>query len=332
LLERQLIGKSRLKADFEEMGVVKGDHVAVALSLKSIGFVENGADGFIDSLLEAVGSEGTVMMNTFTLSYPLTEISRDYVFDPRSTVPYTGLVPRTLMKRKAAVRSRHPTCSVVAMGRLSDYLTDDHDEHSLPYLPYAKLADAGGKLLCIGLDDRLVALRHEAQRRAGLFIVPQFMGVRYRNLKGEVQLFVWLFPPCMKRLSELVPEMEKKGIVRRGKIGEAQSTIGSATDLLETMSTVLREDPTLNLCFDFSCLSCRELELRMNLYGRISNPRFFQKSMFIRRLLRYRNALELRRCSSVSFQEASWRTKIDPANLLRFGIYRFVWLISKILK
>ncbi len=330
--ERPLIGKSRLKADLEKMGIVRGDHVAVALSFKSIGFFEGGPDGFIDSLLEAVGSEGTVMMNTFTLSYPLTELPRDYVFDPRFTVPYTGLVPRTLMKREAAIRSRHPTCSVVAIGGLSRYLTDDHNEHSLPYRPYAKLAIARGKLLCIGLDDRLVALRHEAQRRAGLFVVPQFMGVRYRNLKGEVELFVWKFPPCNRRLSELVPEMERKGIATRGKIGEAQSIIGSAADLLENMSSILREDATLNLCFDFSCLSCRELERRMNLYGRIRNPRFFQKSMFIRRLLKYRNGLELRRCSRVSCRNVSSRRKIHPSYLIGVGIYRFVWVISKILK
>jgi len=197
------------------MGITKGDHVAVALSFKSIGSIENGPDTFIDSLLEVIGPEGTLMMNTFTKYSPLTSINRDNIFDPLSAIPYTGTVPITFMKRKDTLRSRHPTCSVAAQGKLSKYLTDEHDEHSQPYLPYQKLAQVNGKLLCIGIDDRLVALRHEAQRKAGLFIVPQFMGVLYKNLEGKVNLYVWHFPPCHKRLPELVPKLERAGMIKR---------------------------------------------------------------------------------------------------------------------
>jgi aminoglycoside N3'-acetyltransferase len=325
-------GKSKLKSDLEKMGITNGDHVSVALSFKSIGFVENGPDVFIDSLLEVIGPEGTLMMNAFTKCFPLGEISRDYVFDPRFAIPYTGLVPRTLMKRKNASRSRHPTCSVVALGKLSKYLIDDHDEHSQPFLPYAKLAQVNGKLLCIGIDGRLVALRHEAQRKAGLFVVPQFMGVLYKNLKAGVSLFVWQFPPCMKRLPELVPELEKAGMITRGKIGEAPSIVGSANELLEAMSSMLKKDPTLNLCYDYSCLNCRELEKRMNLYGRVKNPKFFQKSLFIRRILSYKNRLALRRYSFVAFNRSKWKRKIHPARVLETGINSSVWLISKILE
>jgi len=332
LSESAGIEKSQLKADLKRIGITKGDHVSVALSFKKVGFVKDGPDALIDSLLEVIGPEGTLMMNTFTQSFPLTEIKRDYVFDPLSTVPYTGLVPKTLMKRKDAIRSRHPTCSVVALGRLSKYITDGHDEHSQPFLPYVKLAQVGGKHLCIGIDDRLVGLRHEAQRRASLFIVPTFMGVLYKNLQGLVNVFVWQSPPCNTRLPELVTELERKGIVRRGKIGNAQSIVGNVNELIETMSAMLKKDPTLNLCYDFSCLRCRELERRMNLHGRIKNPKFFQKSLLIRRALGYRNRLVLRRYSCVSFRNSEWKRRIHPASILEVGIRRFVWLISKILK
>jgi aminoglycoside 3-N-acetyltransferase len=325
------ITKDRLKADLENMGILKGDHVAVALSFKSLGFVEDGPDAFIDSLLEVLGAEGTIVMNAFTMSFPLGEVRRDYVFDPMVTVPYTGLVPRTLMRRKEARRSRHPTCSVAAVGRLARYLTEGHDENSEPYLPYEKLACVGGKLLCIGLDNRLVALRHEAQRRAGLFVVPNYHGVQYKNRDGRVCLYVWRLPPCMKRLPELVPELGSAGIIRRGMIGEASSVVGSVDELLAAMSSMLEKDPTLNLCYDFSCLSCRELERRMDLYGRIRNLRFFQKSLFVRLLLNCRNRLLLRRYSCVSFYSSGWRRKIHPAFVVEVGIRRLVWLISKFL-
>ena len=161
-----LIEKDQLKSNLRQLGITKGDHIAVTLSFKSIGFVKGGPDALIDSLLEIIGPEGTLMMNAYTLSFPIAEIDPDYIFNPETTVPYTGLVPRTLMKRKDSIRSLHPTCSIVATGKLSKYLTDGHDEHSRAFLPYERLAQIGGKYLCIGINNRLVAIRHEAQRKA----------------------------------------------------------------------------------------------------------------------------------------------------------------------
>jgi aminoglycoside 3-N-acetyltransferase len=332
LPEHIRIEKSKLEEDFKKLGIVKGDHVAVALSFKSIGIIENGPDTLIDSLLEVIGPEGTLMMNAHTNSFPLSEVSRDYLFDPSLTIPNTGIVPRTMLKRKNAIRSRHPTCSVVALGKLSKYLTDEHDEYSQPYLPFNKLAQVGGKLLCIGIDGRLVALRHEAQRMAGLFIVPEFWGVLYKTLKGEVKLFAWQLPPCTKRLPELVPLLEKAGIINRGYIGKAASVVGPVNELLEAMSSMLKVDPTLNLCYDYSCLNCREIERRLNLYGKIGNPKFFQKSLLVRLVLSYRNKLVLRRYSHFSFQSSGRKSKIHPDFVLESGIRRLLWIFSKILK
>jgi aminoglycoside 3-N-acetyltransferase len=164
LSERARITEDQIRTDLRKMGISKGDHVAVTLSFKSIGFVNGGPDAFIDALLDAVGPEGTIMMNTFTSSFPIAEIPSDYVFDPETTAPYTGLVPGALMKRTASVRSRHPTCSVVSIGRMAEYLTTVHDENATPFLPYERLAEINGKYLCIGLGGKLVAIRHEAQR------------------------------------------------------------------------------------------------------------------------------------------------------------------------
>jgi aminoglycoside N3'-acetyltransferase len=330
--ERPKITKDQIRTDLRKMGITEGDHVAVTLSFKSIGFVNGGPDAFIDALLEVVGPEGTIMMNTFTLSFPIAEIPSDYVFDPASTVPYTGLVPKTLMKRDASVRSRHPTGSVVSIGRLAEYLTKGHDEKSNAYLPYERLAQINGKYLCIGLGDRLVAIRHEAQRRAGLFIVPFLMGVLYKNKEGVSKLFIWVHPPCPKNLHALGPIVEKKGILRRGKIGSAASIVAPASELIDAMITVLKEDPTVNLCDDIFCVRCRELERRLNLYGKIANPMFFQKSKFMRKLLSSRNNLVLlRRYSRVSFKNSSWRKKVSPNVFLEIALRRTIWIIYKII-
>ena len=324
--ERATITKKQIAADLHGIGVRKGAHVAVTLSFKAIGKVNGGPDAFIDSLLDAVGVEGTIMMNTYTQSYSLNEITSDYVFDPKKSVPYTGIVPTTILNRKDVVRSRHPTCSVAAIGKMAHYLADNHDEKSAPFLPYSRLAQIDGTYLCIGLNDRLVAIRHEAQRRAGLFLVPLFTGVRFKNLEEETKLFIQLVSPCPTNLPKLVPRLRANGIVKRGKIGLAESSIANAAELLEAMSTMLMKDPTLTLCDDIFCLKCRETERMLDLYPRIENPHFFQRSMFMKRILGLRNSLILGRSNRVSFSDNQRRRRlITPDAVFDIALRRAKW-------
>jgi aminoglycoside 3-N-acetyltransferase len=325
------IGKDRIKADLRKIGVAKGSHVAVALSLKSIGHVKGGADTVIDALLEAVGPEGTIMMHTFTGLFAISKIPTDYLFD-QSTEPNTGLVPRNFLKRPETIRSHHPAVSVAAAGKLAKYLTKDHNEHSEPYLPYQKLAQINGKYLAIGIGNRLVGIRHEAQRRAGLWIVPMLVGTQYLNREGVRALFVWSLPPCVKNAPQLVPLIEEMGIIKRGKIGNAPSIITPAKELIDTMANILKKDPTLNLCNDIFCLQCRELERSMDLYSKIDNPKLFQRNLFTRKLIELRNKMILEKFSYVSYVESSRKNKIHLINLLEFPPSRIVRLANFILQ
>ena len=305
------ITEDQIINDLKKIGVEKGDHIAVTLSLKSIGYVIGGPDAFIDALLEAVGEKGTIMMNTYTMPFGKSIIPSDYVFDAKKTMPYTGLVPQTMIKCEGAIRSRHPLCSVVSIGKMAKYLTQGHDETSKPFLPYEKLAEIGGKYLAIGIGNRLVAIRHEAQRRAGLYVVPDYWGVNFVNSEGKIKRYIELRPPCVKKLPELVSKLEAKGTIKRGKVGMAYSFIGSAGKIIDAMAALLKENPTLNLCDDLFCYKCRELERRMNLYERIANPKLFQKNTFIRTVLSWRNKLLLRRLNySNPRKTPNWINKI----------------------
>ena len=56
------ISKRQIIDDLKQLGVEEGDHLAVALSLRSIGHVVGGPKTFIEALLEVVGPNGTIMM------------------------------------------------------------------------------------------------------------------------------------------------------------------------------------------------------------------------------------------------------------------------------
>jgi len=326
------IAKCQIASDLRSLGLKEGSNVAVSLSLKSIGFVEGGPDAFIDAILDVIGPEGTLMMNTYTRLFPLSDIDPQYVFDPKTTIPWTGIVPSTLMKRKNAIRSRHPACSVVALGKHARFLTEGHDEHvENEYLPYVKLAQTNGYYISIGINDNFVAIRHEAQRRAGLFVVPKFTGVMYKNQQGITRPFILRNAICSVTQPQMVPQLVEKGIVKRGKVGMASSTFSLASELIEAMTSLLTEDPTLNLCSNAFCLECRELERRLNLYAKIRNPSFFQRNIVARKIIEMRNKLVLRRYAFVRIRNSKQNEKPNLSLFAEREIPNIVGSVSRIL-
>ena len=325
------ISKEQLMDDFKKIGIQKGDHLAVTLSFKSIGYVKGGPDTFIDALLEVVGSEGTLMVNTYTQSVSLFALQPNFIFDPKKSVPYTGLIPRTLLKRKNTIRSCHPTCSVAAIGSQAEYLTKNHNENSNPFLPYEKLAQINGKYLCIGIGNRLVAIRHEAQRRANLIQVPIFLGVYFKNQNGKKRLFVWKIPPCTDNMHNIVPLIETKMTFKRDKIGVANSILADAKQLIEIMTEILQKDPQLGLCNDIFCFKCRELERQLNLYSKIESPKIFQKNMLIKTVLYGINKLILRQFRYAIIFDESKNTKTIKKTSLDISLTILFNIASKVL-
>ena len=61
---RSFVTKAIIKEGFVDLGIKKGDALFVHCSIKSFGFVCGGAQTIIESLMETVGEEGTLVMPT----------------------------------------------------------------------------------------------------------------------------------------------------------------------------------------------------------------------------------------------------------------------------
>lgn len=292
------------------MGIEEGDRVALGVSLKSIGYVEGGPDALLDALLESVGEDGTIFFPAHTMGFRLyllkpgkrirmsdgrTFSPWDCVFDPDTTPPLTGLVPTTLWRREGSFRSRHPINSIVAVGKDARYLTSQHDERASPFSPYSTLADMGGKALFIGLNGRLVGLRHRAQKLAGLTEgFPELNGVRYRRRDGTIALYKRGPSGCVKELPRLNRDLFQRRVLHRGKLGEAECLTGKADEILECLSNGLRSNPERVICGDPRCLWCRCIERRYNLRHKIGDEHLFQRSRLARSVTAVINSLRLR--------------------------------------
>ena len=138
---------------FTDIGICEGDLVCVHSRFSSLGYVKGGPETFIAALQESVGSTGTIMMPTFSMSGSmLAYIESGDVFDVRNTPSRIGLLTEIFRNTPGVIRSLHPTNSVAAKGPLSRELVKEHDKSSTPYgnhTPYERLKSMKGKILMV---------------------------------------------------------------------------------------------------------------------------------------------------------------------------------------
>ena len=146
--------KDDIKKYLLNAGLKKGDVVMVHSSLGRIGYVEDGANTLIDTFLDIIGKEGTLVMPTFS-SPKFDEKNKLYIFDVKRTRAYTGKVPETFRQRKGTLRSLSPMHSVAAYGKKAEWITKDHEKCDNSFAmkgPFGKLYKLNAKIFLIGVD------------------------------------------------------------------------------------------------------------------------------------------------------------------------------------
>lgn len=119
-------------AALNDVGIRRGDVVIVHSSLKSMGYVEGGADTVIDALLKVLGEDGTLVMPTL-IQKDFSNAYQTWNLDKPSDV---GLITETFRKRDGVIRSDQATHSVAAFGPLKQYLTRDHGKYGKRMGPF----------------------------------------------------------------------------------------------------------------------------------------------------------------------------------------------------
>ena len=97
----------------QDTGIKHDDKVTIHCSLRSIGKIENGADGLIDAFCEYL-KDGLFIVPTHTWDKVWRETP---YYDVRSTVPDIGTLAEVAAFRKDGARSLHPTHSVTVFGK-----------------------------------------------------------------------------------------------------------------------------------------------------------------------------------------------------------------------
>ncbi len=239
-----------------ELGVQDGDIIMVHSALSSLGRVEGGANAVIDALIEAVGPTGTIAMPTL---YPPC-ITDDAVFDVKDSPSDMGVITEVFRTRPGVVRSLHPTHPTAAYGARAGDLIRDHAKAPTACgadTPFGRLAEWGGKVLLMGVDQDRNTLLHTAEDYADCAFLAE-RTFRYRDpLVGDIKkITLDRFPGPHRNFIGLDPLFRKAGIMKVGKIGKAVCRLMDAGETVRIATEALKADPSTALCDNPACADC----------------------------------------------------------------------------
>lgn len=139
---------------FSQLAIDRGDIVYVISDILKLMCVcrENHEpfDGqvFINSLLEKVGPEGTVLFPTFNWSF-----CRGEAFHYQKTLSQTGGLSNVALQRPDFRRTRHPIYSFAVWGKAQNELCDrDYQSAFGAESPFQFFYENNAKNVCIGID------------------------------------------------------------------------------------------------------------------------------------------------------------------------------------
>lgn len=255
--------QSRLVSQLRALGLEEGQSVLVRAAAKALGpSVPRPADALLDALLEAVGSNGTVLALTHSPMFPVWRRPPDYVFTPEDAPITTGGLAAALTGRPGAYRSRHPTNSIAGLGPQVRTLLQTHGPSESSFEPIRRLAEAGGQMLLVGCPPSSPGFStvHVAQHMLGLTGQSLFCGMfgsPYRADDGRARWFTRRdHPGCSTGFARLYPAYRERGLLREGPVGDAPSIAILAAPALEIDLETLRADPCACACERADCTDC----------------------------------------------------------------------------
>jgi aminoglycoside 3-N-acetyltransferase len=203
---KEPITHSRLIADLRNIGLTSEDVVIVHSSMSKIGWIVGGPVTVIDSLMEVVGPEGTLLFPAQSTDnsepspwqYPAVPESwwqtiRDETPPFRPEVTPTrgiGRLPEVFRKYPHVNRSNHPQVSWAVWGRHAQYITETHpvDQAYGENSPLGKAYEFKAKILLLGATHESNTSLHYAEAKTN---IPNFPWMKRSSAVLENGKRVW---------------------------------------------------------------------------------------------------------------------------------------------
>lgn len=230
---RPLIDLSVIEAAFCELGVTRGDRILIHSGIGRLGKIKGGAPGIMALLREKVGQDGLLLFPAFPFATLMHEyVSSNPEFDLRTSSTKMGALAEVALAAPDRIRSLHPTHSVSGFGQdVAHFLEDHHldDTPFGPHSPFWRLADAGGKILIMGVGLSSVTSFHLTEDRMGeefpvRVYLDKVFRLKCRDALGEtVEIITQCHDPFISQVRDcyIVEDLFiQEGIYRKIPVGQ----------------------------------------------------------------------------------------------------------------
>ena len=239
---------------------LRGSHVVVHAALSSLGQVDDGARSVCESLVDAVGDAGTVVMPAFTYAETSSDPSavgsrRPIAFHPDLPVSREiGAVAEAFRHLPGVLRSSHPTHSFAALGRQArEMLSTQRDNN--PLGPLKKLNVLQGQVLLVGTTLVSATAIHLAEERVGAPYLGRCTAARLNAAGYEERVVLENVPGCSAAFIKLEDRLDP------AKVRSVPLVHGAARKipiryLVNLATSILEQDPRAFVCDQPDCVSC----------------------------------------------------------------------------
>ncbi len=243
-----MYSKADIINDIKKLGIAPADTVIVHTSLKSIGPLENGADTVLDAFCEYLGN-GLLVLPGHTWAGINGENPE---FDVLNTPVCIGVMPEIFRKRKGVYRSLHPTHSLLACGNDAKEFVGGQERFDTPCAPdscYGELEKRDGWVVLLGVNFMRCTLIHCIEEIAG---VPGRLTQARELLKVKDESGRLHMVPSRRHQNansdyyqKIEPVLDHKKVLKRGKIGAADTIACRVRDLFRITLELLGKDMEL---------------------------------------------------------------------------------------
>jgi aminoglycoside 3-N-acetyltransferase len=236
------------------VGVRPGDTVSLQVSLGRLGLPSGVQRDYaalsnfvIDTVLEVLGPQGTLLVPTYTYS-----IGRGEVFEVETTPSSIGEFSEVFRRRKDVIRSRDPMMSSAATGpKAADLLRHLSRSCYGEGSAFHRLREVNAKICTLGISLYWATFRHHIEEAANVpFRFPkQFIGIVREHGTSTLETWSYFAAPmvecCQPNGLPLERRAREKGLVGIAQVGRGEIMAIDAEKYFEFGLAEMRANPWL---------------------------------------------------------------------------------------
>jgi len=241
-----------IKSALNTLNIQKGDTLFCHSNIGLFGRLKGGYSrdelcrNFFNLILDKIGSSGTLILPSFTYSFPKNEI-----FDPACTPSKMGLFSEWLRKHPDSLRSKDPCFSVVSIGDNSKFLTSLAPENSFGVNSFFdRFYDLNGKIFNLNFNAGSTFIHYVERKLKVPYRFDKTFKGRIRlnsQFEQEVNSTIWvryLSDQNLEYDSKQFTEISiKNNLFTLSKIGRGYAGVISSKDTFNVISETIKVKP-----------------------------------------------------------------------------------------